>query len=85
MTAENTVPIYLLAFNEALLACSVSIPSAEHDPSYFSWFITEKEKENRLADMGLSMKAFSSGCHQQQMASGDIAAVTSGLQAATSA
>lgn len=38
-----------------------------------------------LADVGLSMKAFSSECHQQQMAPGDIAAITSGLQAATSA
>lgn len=37
-----------------------------------------------LADVGLSTKAFGSECHQQQMAPGDIAAITSGLQAATS-
>jgi len=43
------------------------------------------EGSHSSADMGLSRKAFSSECHQQQMAPGDIAAVTSGLEAATSA
>lgn len=73
MTPYIPIPNCLLASNKALLASPTSIPC------------TEQGKERRkgscsLAHVGLSKKAFSSECHQQQMAAGDIAVSPQGCK-----
>lgn len=88
-SSGNTILPYLLPSNEALLHYGLSHMHTFCKTRHFILLVYHWRREaakgsSSLADIGLSMNVFSSEGHQQQTAPGDIAAIASGLQAATS-